>query len=292
MRKKEGFHGQRTIVLPEFIIQEVKSDILSKQLYLTDIGYYPNAQFHHRIRKQGCSQFILIYCVKGEGWFSIQGKTSHISANQFFIIPPGVAHAYGCNDKNPWSIYWIHFSGTLAPHLFDRDGDTQNINPSKISRIDDRIELFQEIICNLEMGYSRENIQYANVCLLHFLASFKYISQFRQIRTAPERDLVDDSIFFMREHLSNKISLDELAAQAGLSPSHFSSVFRVKTERSPMDYLIHLRIQKACQLLDNTHLRIKEIAQHVGYDDSYYFSRIFKKVMSVSPITYRKQPKG
>ena len=142
------------------------------------------------------------------------------------------------------------------------------------------------------MGYSRENIQYANVCLFHFLASFKYISQFRQIRTLNERDLIEDSILFMRQHVSQKLTLEQIAGEAGLSPSHFSSVFRAKTERSPMDYLIHLRIQKACQLLDNTHLRIKEIAQHVGYDDSYYFSRIFKKIMSVSPITYRKQPKG
>jgi YesN/AraC family two-component response regulator len=59
-----------------------------------------------------------------------------------------------------------------------------------------------------------------------------------------------------------------------------------------MDYLIHLRIQKACQLLDNTTLQVKEIAAVSGFDDPYYFSRIFKKVMGRSPVDYRKMAKG
>ena len=228
MIKKEGFKGQRTIVLPEFIINEIRKDPLGSQLFLTDIGHYPQAQFHHRLRKEGCNQYILIYCTDGEGWFSNEGKTTRIYSNQFFIIPEGVAHAYGSNDKNPWSIYWLHFSGALASHFYDISGDPKSITPSKISRIDDRIQLFEEIIQNLEMGYSLENLNYANICLWHYLASFKYISQFRQIRKVREKDLIEDSIFFMKENISNKLSLEELASGARLSPSHFSLVFRKK----------------------------------------------------------------
>ena len=116
--------------------------------------------------------------------------------------------------------------------------------------------------------------------------------QFGQIRKIRENDIVEDAIFFMKEHLKRRLTLEKLAKEAELSASHFSLVFRKKTGRAPMDYLIHLRIQKACQLLDATGLRIKEVALHVGYDDPYYFSRIFKKVMSLSPVEYKKKPKG
>lgn len=292
MLKKEGFKGQRTVVLPKFIINEIEDDSVRRLLYLTDVGFYPQAQFHYRKREKGCCQFILIYCIEGEGWISVNGKKNIVYPNQYFIIPPDVAHAYGCSDKNPWSIYWVHFSGELAPQFYDSSGSTQTIAPFKIDRIDDRIRLFGEIMQNLEMGYCRENLDYANICLGHFLASFKYIRQFRQIRKISGSDFVGDAILFMKENIGRKLSLNDLAAETGLSASHFSLVFRTKTGRSPIDYLTHLRIQEACRWLDHSDLRINQIAGKIGYDDSYYFSRTFKKVMGISPAAYRKQPKG
>ncbi len=292
MKKREGFKGQRTIVLPEFIIEDIRNDPLGSQLYLTDIGYYPRAQYHHRLRLEGCDQYILIYCTEGKGWFSVEGKRNRVSANQYFIIPKGLSHAYGSDEKEAWSIYWVHFSGDLALHFSEISCDAKFIVPSKVSRIEDRIQLFEEIIQNLEMGYSQENINYANICLWHFLASFKYISQFRQIRKIREHNLIEDTVLFMKENLVKRITLEELSTNVRLSSSHYSMVFRKKTGRSPMEYLMHLRIQKACQLLDATEFRIKEVAVMVGYDDPYYFSRVFKKIMNTSPASYRKKPKG
>ena len=291
MKKRDGFKGQRIIILPEFLIREIQNNPFYSQLYLTDIGYYPNARYHYIIRKEGCSQYILIYCTEGKGWFSVDGKRTNVNANQFFVIPEGVSHSYGSSNNDPWSIYWVHFNGTQASYFLENNR-TNHISPSKISRIDDRIQLFEEIIQNLEMGYSLENVHYANICLLHFLASFKYISQFRQIRRIREKDLIDDTIYFMKEFVHEKLTLKTIASEIGLSPSQYSLVFRRKTGRSPMDYLLHLRIQKACQFLDATDFRIKEIALKVGYDDPYYFSRIFKKVMGTSPVNYRTLPKG
>ncbi len=292
MRKVEGFEGQRTIVLPEFVIKELRNDPVGLQLYLTDIGYYPKAQYHFRKRKSGCDQFILIYCIDGKGWFSLEGKRSVISANQFFIVPKGMAHAYGSDENHPWSIYWLHFSGELAIYFAENAAKASSIVPSNLSRIEDRILLFEEMIQNLEMGYGQDNIRYANICLWHFLASFKYISQYRQIRKVREYDVVENAIYFMKENLKDKITLDMLATHTRLSPSHFSMKFRKKTSRSPMDYLMHLRIQKACQYLDATKLRINEVAMRIGFEDPYYFSRAFKKIMKTSPVHYRKKPKG
>ena len=290
--KQEGFEGQRTIVLPEFILNEVKMHPVNQVLYITDIGYYPNAKDHYRIREEGCEQYILMYSVEGSGWISIEGQRINVKKNQYFTIPKNTPHSYGSNNSNPWTIYWVHFTGTLAPFFIESFSKAESILPSKISRIEDRILLFEEIIQNLEMGYSMDNINYANICLLHFLGSFRYLSQFRQVRKAKEVDMVESSILFMKESIAHKITLEELAFKAGLSPSHYSITFKKKTGRSPLDYLIHLKIQQACQYFDHTQLKIKEVAKRVGYDDPYYFSRIFKKIMNMSPVQYRKLPKG
>ncbi len=292
MKKSEGFKGQRTIVLPDFLVEEVRESKLGRQLYLTDIGYYPKAKFHFRKRAKGCEQYILIYCIEGKGWITVDGKRSVVKANQYFIIPKGVPHKYGSDEKDSWSIYWLHFSGELASHYSDISGMANSIIRSEVSRIADRNLLFEEMLLNLEMGYSQENINYANVCLSHFLASFKYISQYRQVRRGKEKDIVEKSIIFMKEKIREKITLSEIAGNIGLSASHFSLIFRTKTGRSPMDYLMHLRIQRACALLDATAMRISEIAGETGYDDPFYFSRVFKNIMNSSPVQYRKELKG
>jgi AraC family transcriptional regulator of arabinose operon len=292
MKKKEGFTGQRTVIIPQFILNELRNDELGSRLYMSDIGFYPCAKSHQRSRNDGCNQNIFIYCTDGEGWLSIDGKISQIKANQYFIIPNGTPHAYGSHNTNPWSIYWLHYSGDFASFFNDSSGKVKVKDTPDVALVHERVLLFEEIIQNLEMGYSQENLNYANICLWHFLASFKYASQFGQIKTMQDKDLIETSIFYMRENLSKKLSLEILAEHAGLSPSHYSMLFRQKTSRPPMDYLIHLRIQKACQLLDATKRRINDIGNQVGYEDPYYFSRIFKKVMGISPAQYRKQPKG
>lgn len=292
MKKSEGFKGQRTIILPDFVINEVRESALGRQLYITDIGYYPMAKFHYRKRTKGCEQYILIYCIEGKGWISVDGRRSVVRANQYFIIPKGIPHKYGSDEIDSWSIYWLHFSGELASHYSDITGRANSIIRSEVSRIADRNLLFEEMLLNLEMGYSHENINYANVCLLHFLASFKYITQFRQVRKVKEYDVVEKSILFMKENIPHKIILSDISAYVGLSASHFSLLFRTKTSRSPMDYLMHLRIQKACALLDATTMRISEVAEKTGYDDPFYFSRVFKNTMNSSPVQYRKQLKG
>lgn len=292
MRKEEGFKGQRSIVLPDFIIKEALDDPVYSSLYITDIGFYPDASLHSRTRSEGSKQFILIYCIKGEGWVSVDGQNKVVKTGQFFIIPKNKAHAYGSNNLKPWSIYWIHFSGKHAAYFCEEPTVVKTIPPSRIARIEERKILFEEIMQNLEMGYSKENLQYANICLAHFLASFKYLSQFRQIRSIREKDPIENVILFMKENLPKKLTLYELAVESGLSSSHFSLVFRKRTGRSPMDYLIHLRIQKACQYLDHSRLRVVELAAKVGYEDPLHFSRIFKKVMGVSPVYYRNKLKG
>ena len=95
-RIKEGFKGERAIVLPAFLIEELKQDPLGSELYITDIGYYPHACFHYRKRNtEEATEFILIYCMEGEGWFELDKHRYVVTANQFFILPKHQAHAYG-----------------------------------------------------------------------------------------------------------------------------------------------------------------------------------------------------
>ena len=78
-----------------------------------------------------------------------------------------------------------------------------------------------------------------------------------------------------------------IAAQIGVSPSYFSSIFKQETGQSFVEYLTKLRIEKACELLRCTTLRTSEIGAQVGYNDPHYFSATFKKIMGQSPKEFK-----
>ena len=96
------------------------------------------------------------------------------------------------------------------------------------------------------------------------------------------------SLDLMRERLSEDISLDELAAEAQLSPFHFARMFKQSVGVPPRAYLTQLRMEKACELLERTDIPVTEIALEVGYSSNQVLARVFLKHMRLSPSDYRR----
>jgi len=289
MKKQEGFPGQQSYVIPERIIDQLKKSPLCSDLYLTDIGYYPQARHHFRERQKGIDQTILIYNVEGSGNIRSGSQETKLPDDHFFIIPEGVPHAYSADTEDPWSIYWIHFAGTKAKHLAKPGLQPMPVTRSNNSRVNERIDLFNEIFYILERGFSFENLEYTSQSLPRLIASFTYLAQYRSINEQFSKDPVSQSINFMLENISRKFRLDELANEVKLSASHYSRIFLARTGHSPIDYFIQLKIQRACRLLDRNVQSIVEVAREIGFEDQFYFSRQFKKVMGISPREYRKR---
>lgn len=290
IRKKEGFAGQRAIIVPSKIIYlQCINNQLIKDAYITDMGYYPQAKYHYRKRLHGIDQNILIYCDEGAGWVRIDDITISITAGDFFIVPANTQHSYAADENHPWTIYWLHFKGntgdamveSIVKELKGYKG-TVNINAS-------RTALFEEIYSNLERGYSRDNIIYANMCLWHYIASFHFANMFNYAIRRDANEVTSIAIDFMQKNLGTALTLSEIAQKANLSVSHFAAVFHKKTGFAPIEYFNHLKIQKACQYLQFTDHLIKEISDQLGIEDCYYFSRLFKKLMGISPLQYRKR---
>ena len=142
---------------------------------------------------------------------------------------------------------------------------------------------------NLQRGYSHDHIVYANLCLPHFFASFRFDEKFDFSKTEVQTDAATIAIDYMQQHLTGKLTLSEMASHVNLSASHFAAVFQKSTGFAPIEYFNHLKIQRACQHLQFTQERIKEVSAAVGIEDSYYFSRLFKKMIGISPIQYRNK---
>lgn len=283
--KQEGFLGQKMIVLPYNAEEEILKNPIVGSLYATDIGYYPYAKDHDRERKKGCPQYILIYCTEGCGWIYLDKIRYELSPNTYFIIPKMNAHHYGTYEEDPWSIYWIHFTGSKSDHLFERYADNLQPIVRPVPFSERHITLFYEIYYALENGLDSKNIEYANIRFFEFITSFIYGVTKKNF--GPENDQVRESIDFMKANLDKSLTIEDLANQLQYSISHYSFLFKKATGTSPLHYFNQLKMQQACQYLSFTNLSSKEICFKLGFEDPYYFSRLFKKMMGFSPSKYR-----
>jgi len=286
--QKDGFMGEQQMVLPPMIVEMAERDPLVSSLYVTDIGYYPNAANHYRERSTPISQYVLIYCMEGSGFYVLNGKEHQVQKNQFFILPPGEPHVYGAVKGGAWTIYWIHFCGSHAAIYAEGMQTPQDIRVALNSRIRDRINIFEEILSTLQESTSLEHLRYASSVLHHFLASMRFLSQYRhasQSRSATNP--VDSTIHFMKENLEHHITLQDVLRYSGYSQSHLSFLFKQQTGQSPLAYFNRLKIEYACQLLRETDMQVNQICYKIGIDDPFYFSRLFRKLMGVSPKEFR-----
>jgi AraC-like DNA-binding protein len=283
---KEGFLGQKMMAFPQEIIDNIKKNRISKKFYISHLGYYPMASHHYRLRKNGAKQYIFIYCTKGSGEIILNNVKTKINPNQFFILPKNTRHEYRADDEDPWSIYWFHFSGTLAPKLYKRYITTQINNNAPFSI--ERIALFEKIFHLFNNNYLENHLEYANLLSLNFLSSFIY-NDFASSSNMHHSDTLVDSIKdYLLANLEKSFTLDEIANKFNYSKSYLHTKFKVKTGYPVLVFFNLKKVQKACEYLNYTDLSIKEICFKIGFDDPLYFSRIFKKFMGKSPRSYKQ----
>lgn len=280
---KEGFLGQTMAVLSSEEQKKITNHPFYQNLFTDAIGYFPNAEHHNRSRKNGIAEYIFLYCIKGEGWIIINKKTIKLTPNTAFIIPKNTPHKYGSSANNPWSIYWIHFSGIYASTFYERFSQNKE-NAVAIAYDESKLIVLKEIITVLENELTEERIEILHFKLINFLSSISYSNVLENLVT----DNISLSISFMKTNLNQTMTIEKLANQACYSVSRYSELFKKKTGYSPIQFFIRLKIQKACEYLNFTNLSIKEICKEVGFEDPYYFSRMFKKQIGLSPMQYKK----
>lgn len=100
--------------------------------------------------------------------------------------------------------------------------------------------------------------------------------------------LIDNVVTEIREHYMEDISLTSLAGKYNVSMGRLSEMIKEHLKVNFSDYIATLRIQRAKELLRDDSLSIQEIAEIVGYNDYFYFTKVFKKVAGISPSKYRK----
>jgi AraC-like DNA-binding protein/mannose-6-phosphate isomerase-like protein (cupin superfamily) len=285
---KEGFLGQKMVVLPNEIKEKIKYNSISDVFYITDLGYFPKANYHYRKRKSNHGDYIFIYCIEGKGWVKLEGEKTELLPNQYVIIPKQLAHTYKSDENDPWSIYWMHFDGKISENLYQRY-KLHNKKNKTIPFVEDRITLFNQIYEIFENSYIDFQLEYANILSMNFISSFIY----NQIDTTSNSNKHENKVGvitkFLNDNISKSFKSEDIAKEFNLSSSYIHTLFKKRTGYSLLHFFNLKKIQKACEYLNYTDLSIKEVSHKIGFQDPLYFSRLFKKYMNLSPRAYKNK---
>jgi YesN/AraC family two-component response regulator len=123
------------------------------------------------------------------------------------------------------------------------------------------------------------------------IASLQRALSGEQILLQPTSFLVKHALVYLHQNFANSLTRQEIADAVGVSNNYLSEIFRQELGLSPWDCLTRLRLQKAKELLRTTGDNITSVAAQTGFDDSAYFSRVFRKNIGMSPQEYRQQAK-
>lgn len=290
MYARDGFPGQRLQVVPQPLVRALLHRPVTGRLIVTDCGTFPRATAHRRSRPEGSRSAIVILCTEGSGWYrpDASGEIHPIEAGQVLVIEPGVAHEYGSNPDDPWTIWWMHVAGSDVPELLE----AMRVSTARpILRVRDLYRstaLIDEALTRMETDESVPTLLAASGAAWHLLAMLAA----DQVDTPQREDPIRQALAYLQERIGTRTSVAELASLAGLSSSHFAALFSQATGHGVLSYQNSLRMARARDLLDTTSLAVAGVAHAVGYSDALYFSRQFQKHHGVSPSAYRKQAKG
>jgi len=285
---REGFPNQRLVVLPAGVRSRCSNLPLVQQLYVTHIGSYPLAPHHFVEREAGARQAILIYCLSGLGQLRLEDKEFKVDKGSALLIPPNLPHVYFADRDDPWSIFWVHFSGKQASDVSTVLGASPDDPVVHVPDTQLVLQAFEDVYACLNYNFSDAGLLLMSSKLMNLFSTIRLHRRHRHPRRQAAEDSVMRSIKFMRQHLDMNLTLNDLAAQSGQSIPYYCRRFKERTDQSPMSYFIHLKLQKACELLVQTDLSVRGVAEELGYKDPYYFSRLFKKIQGCAPSQYRE----
>lgn len=276
------------LVLPGPRVREALTLPGTSHLVVTDCGYFPEARSHGRTRTRPIGEAIIIVCTKGAGWCRTASGRFPVSAGQVLILPPGAPHSYGADEDDPWTLWWLHVSGRDLPEFLSAAGMTVDAPVRNLSDVFRVVALVAEVLKWMERDSTTASLLASAGAAWHLMALLVSDRSPGDERSTS----IDRAAEFMRDHLTERVEVSGLAAMVRLSPSHFAALFKRQFGTPVLQYQTQLRMARAREILDTTHKPIADVAAAVGYADSFYFARQFKRIHGVTPNAYRRRHRG
>lgn len=232
------------------------------------------------------SGYIVHYILKGKGFFQTRNKIYCLHQGDAFCIYPNERIYYEADSLEPWSYSWIGMQGIKIEQYLERTSfhDTPYLHPGEDPEF---------LRCHEKMLEASMLPENRDLMMNSVLYEYLYLltQKFPRENLSPQEKqnhYVQEALQYLETHYEENFSLQDISIQLNIERSYLYRLFKASVGVSMKDYLLDLRISRACSLLSDTNLSISDIARSVGYDDPLYFSKLFKKKKRCAPSRYRR----
>lgn len=258
---------------------------LFEDLYLCYAGY-AQCEPNHVFGPASRPNYIIHYVIEGEGIYEVDGRRHVIKAHQGFLIEPDELTYYKANPDNPWTYFWVGFSGTRAQDfLADAGLDHEHLVFS--NRKEDHLE---KVVIDMlhEKGLSLASKYRLQALLLDFFSCLMD-STIEMPLGGSAHEYVREAVKYIQSRFGQPIQVSDIANYLGVDRSYLYKIFRKELKMSVQEYLSVFRISNAKELLAVSDYSIEQIASACGYTDTRTFSKLFKRATGLTCSAYRKQ---
>lgn len=266
-----------------------ESLILKKDygLYVNSCGYQKFISRDFSIeRPSGTPEYQIIYIIRGKGYFRLEDKETVVNQGEFIIYRPYEPQFYRYCFEDLTELYWIHFTGYGADSLLQKS-DILNKPIHSVGVQNEYIELFKKIIDELQKKRPASE-EFSSAFLQELLAHFARVASSLAMSANTYRSSdIEKVIALIHSSYNQKYSNKYYAQACNLSLFRFIHKFKECTGMTPLEYIIHIRINEAKYLLSFSSLSISKISAIIGYENPLYFSRVFARETGSSPSLFR-----
>ena len=271
-------------------INSVKTDwIVNDYLKINNCALITYKSFPARtVRPNGREDYSLFFITNGCCYIDIDSDSPKtVRKGNVIIYGPKKPQDYCFLPKDASSHVYIHFSGTGCGDIFKKLNLPESgvLNYAKNSEIENY--LFK--LCEAFSGNDSKESVYCQGLLLAVLSLLAPTDKRNRGGNAPYSKTISNIIGQIRSSPAANYSIEKWAKECGFTRSYFIQVFKKTTGMSPHQYLTHIRMRYAKEMLLFTDMPVSKIGEICGYTDYNYFSRIFKKSEGISPVQYRKK---
>lgn len=233
------------------------------------------------------SKHAVMYIVRGCGYFEdeVTARTD-IKAGTVFFLYPGRWHNFDPSPGTVWTEYWALFDGKVIEKLFGKIIPRES--PLFYYGASSSLKDVYESLYALKM--QRDAWRYErSLYLLHSILMQIFIKAHSK-KAGTGNELITEAVKEMEAAVEKNLPFDfkEFAGNTGVGYEKFRKDFFRETGSSPLNYLTMLKMEKAMELLSSPAMSVKEISSLLGYQDPYYFSRLFKSRKNISPENFRR----
>ena len=269
---------------------EEEEDIVDKSrpLIVTAAGYYRihTLRVTETQRPNGRGDYQLLYIADGCVHFYFDGVEKIVSKGNMVLFRPGEAQIYSMYAADKPETYWVHFTGSDVGSLLNYYQMPRNENIFFTGISADYQWLYRQMIQELQL----QRANYDDLLKMNLQHIFLIIGRYLQEKTNVGTDMLDEierATHFFNDNYNKHIVIGDYAKERGMTANWFIQSFRKITKFTPVQYILNLRMTNAMNLIDNTNYNMTQIAAAVGYDNSMYFSRVFKKHTGMTPTEYK-----